>query len=339
MSVKRWLSQVLFLSLGVSSAASCGSTTQSKGCTAGTSAACAGPGGCQGFQLCAADGASYGACNCGALDGGYDFPSSGDHSGLLGATCSSVADCRLGLSCLTSGSTAIQGEGPSAGLCVISCAGNHAGCTASEPNSTCVVLDDNGTPSVPDDDAAFCLPTCKLGPAVASDDKCRSRVDLVCSETATGAGAGYCRPACRNDVDCAPRVCDLKTGLCGDTAGVGQPIGAACDPQNPDCADGCISHGATYAECSGVCSFGTPGCGQTQSSPPFDFYCDLDPSTNSGPGDLGYCSKLCDCDGDCGRPDAVCQPETALTAKTGRAGVCGSKTYASGGPRPNLPCK
>jgi hypothetical protein len=339
MSAMRWLSQLLLLSLGVFAAASCGNTTQSKGCTAGTSAACAGPGGCQGFQVCAADGASYGACDCGALDGGYTFPSAGDHSGLLGATCASVADCRLGLSCLTSGSTAIQGEGPSAGLCVISCAANHAGCAASEPNSTCVVLDDNGTPSVPDDDAAFCLPTCKLGPAAASDDKCRSREDLVCSETATGAGAGYCRPACRNDVDCAPRVCDLKTGLCGDTAAVGQPIGSTCDPENSDCAGGCIAHSSTYAECSGVCSFGTPGCGQTQSSPPFDFYCELDPSTNSGPGDLGYCSKLCDCDDDCGRADAVCQPETALAAETGRAGVCASTMYASGGPRPNLPCK
>jgi len=88
-----------------------------------------------------------------------------------------------------------------------------------------------------------------------------------------------------------------------------------------------------------VCSFDTSGCGQSQSSPPFDFYCYLDPSTNSGPGDLGYCTKLCDCDSDCGRPDAVCQPETTLSAKTGRAGVCGSTMFASGGPRPNTPCK
>lgn len=339
MSVTRWLGQVVFLALGASLLVNCGSTESKAGCKAGASVACAGPGGCQGSQTCAADGASYSACDCGALDGGRDFPSAGDHSGLLGATCQSVADCRIGLSCLASNTSFIQGEGPSAGLCVVSCAADHASCTGFDPNSTCVVLDDGGTPTVPDDDAAFCLPTCKLGPAPASDDKCRGRVDLVCSETAAGAGAGYCRPACRSDVDCAPRFCDLKTGLCGDAAPTGQPIGSTCDPQNSDCAGGCISHTATYAECSGVCSYGTPGCGQGQSSPPFDFYCYLDPSTNSGPGDLGYCSKLCDCDTDCGRADAVCQPETTLAPKTGRAGVCGSATFTSGAPRPNTPCK
>jgi len=257
---------------------------------------------------------------------------------LLGADCEGDGDCRSGLTCWAAASTSVLGEGPSAGLCVASCAKNPKACAAIDPNSTCVELDNNGTPADTTDDAAYCLPNCKLGPPTASDDKCRARLDLVCSETAQGAGAGYCRPACRSDVDCAPRVCDLKTGLCGDAAPSGEAIGSNCDPKSPNCAGGCISHSATYAECSGVCSFNTPGCGQTNSTPPYDFFCTLDPATNSGPGDLGYCSKLCNCDDDCGRADSVCEPITALATKTGRKGVCSAKTYASGEVRTHLPC-
>ena len=58
----------------------------------------------------------------------------------------------------------------------------------------------------------------------------------------------------------------------------------------------------------------------------------------SGDGDLGYCSKLCDCDKDCGRADAVCEPQPSLTATTGRHGVCGSATFPTGAPRKNTPC-
>jgi hypothetical protein len=34
----------------------------------------------------------------------------------------------------------------------------------------------------------------------------------------------------------------------------------------------------------------------------------------------------------------VCEPLPELEAKTGRAGICGSKTLSSGGARPNVPC-
>jgi hypothetical protein len=64
----------------------------------------------------------------------------------------------------------------------------------------------------------------------------------------------------------------------------------------------------------------------------------MDPTTGSGEGDLGYCQKLCDCDDDCDRADAVCEQKDTLPASTGRLGVCGSREYTNGELRPNTPC-
>jgi hypothetical protein len=224
-------------------------------------------------------------------------------------------------------------------LCVLDCARDASVCEAADASSKCVVLDDKGTTDKADD-VAFCLPRCALGDPATNDDKCRGRIDLVCNEDTAGTGLGYCRPACRADLDCGTRRCDLRTGLCSDMPPAGDPIGAACDVGMSKCAGGCIDHGSNYAECSGVCSFGTPGCGQDPSAaPPYNFFCYLDPSGRGGAGDLGYCTRVCDCDDDCARADAVCEPQDSLKAKTGRAGVCASKTFASGGTRPSIPCK
>jgi hypothetical protein len=258
---------------------------------------------------------------------------------LSGAICQDDGDCRAGLACLTAGSTSLAGEGPSAGLCLADCGRDRSACQAVDAATQCVVLDDGGTAETADDDA-FCLPTCQLGAPAPNDDKCRGRVDLVCSEATAGTGLGFCRPACRGDIDCGSRRCNLRTGLCSDEPPSGPGIGAACDPAAPQCAGGCIEHGPTYAECSGVCRLNSPGCGQLPSSdPPYDFWCYLDPSSRGGDGDLGYCTRLCDCDDDCDRADAVCDPDGDLAGETGRKGVCASKLYASGGERPGAPCK
>jgi hypothetical protein len=304
-------------------------------CTPGRSIACTGVDNCDGRQICDKAGATYGACMCA---GDETFASAGPASGLLGATCRDDGDCRAPYSCLPSTSEGIEGEGPSAGLCVLECARDASICERADAAAKCVVLDDRGT-SDNVDDAAFCLPTCTLGDPKADDDKCRGRVDLVCSEEIAGTGLGYCRPACRSDLDCGDRRCNLRTGMCGSQPPDGAGIGSACDPTAPACAGGCIEHGASYAECSGVCRLGTPGCGQaTGDGPPFNFYCYLDPAGKGGNGDLGYCAKLCDCDDDCERADAVCEAESSLTEATGRKGVCASKVFGSGAARPHLPC-
>jgi hypothetical protein len=314
----------------------CGSSAP--GCVPGQSIACS-LGTCDGFQVCRSDGKSYGECVCGAGPNTV-FPQTGPNSGLIGAACASSGNCREGLGCLTSSSRVLGGEGPSAGICLARCVPDYDFCQELDARSKCIVLSDGGTPGQDADDIAYCLPGCELGTQPNEEDKCRGRIDLVCAESPAGSGVGYCRPACRADVDCDGRFCNLATGLCGDIPFSGDPIGAACDPEASavSCAGGCIDHGAGYSECSGVCSYGTAGCGETGASLPLDTFCFLDPTTGSGAGDLGYCAKLCDCDDDCGRDDAVCEPQPDLEESTGRVGVCGSRTFSSGGDRDNTPC-
>ena len=307
-------------------------------CVPGQSIACS-RGDCDGHQICEPDGKSYGECQCGGSPEG-NFPKTGPNSGLIGAACASNADCRKGLDCLTSDSNVISGQGPSSGLCLSRCLPEHDFCQELDARSKCIVLDDSGTPSEELDDVAYCLPGCELGAQPNELDKCRSRPDLVCTEALIGSGVGYCRPACRGDVDCGSRFCDLGTGLCADARPKGDPIGAECDPNasSTTCAGGCIAHAGSYAACSGACSYDTPGCGQIGEDRPLDFFCYLNPSAATGAGDLGYCARACDCDDNCDREDAVCEPDPVLAEKTGRPGVCGSKTFPSGGARPNTPC-
>jgi hypothetical protein len=62
----------LFFFVVFAGACSGGSTSSSPpGCVPGSTQTCFGPGACSGAQVCAADGASYGACDCGA-DAGTD---------------------------------------------------------------------------------------------------------------------------------------------------------------------------------------------------------------------------------------------------------------------------
>ncbi len=328
----------LFTALLALSVGGCGSKSAGKtgtGCVSGESIACAGVHGCPGYQVCRSDGSGYEPCTCG--DGGSRaFPQVGPYSGLLGAACSTNDDCRTGFDCVAASSNLIKGEGPSSGMCLQQCIVAHDFCTSVDATAQCVVLDDKGTADT-SDDLSYCMPGCKIGKQPASADKCRGRVDLVCSETPVGSGAGYCRPACRNDVDCAPRKCDLRTGLCGDATPSGDPIGIACAPGSATCAAACYAASDTFDECSGVCSYGTEGCGQT-TFPPLDFFCAIPVAAGSGPGDLGYCAKLCDCDDDCGRQDAVCEAESSLVSSAGRHGYCASKALPTGGTRTGLPC-
>jgi hypothetical protein len=271
-------------------------------CVPGQSIECS-RGSCTGHQVCRDDGKSFGECRCSGTSG--DFPETGPYSGLIGATCTTTEDCREGLDCLTVESSLINGEGPSAGICLARCLPEHDFCTELDARSRCIVLDDGGTPAQPLDDVAYCLPGCVIGTQPNEEDKCRGRIDLVCSEFPTGSGVGYCRPACRGDIDCGSRYCDLATGFCADRPFAGEPIGAPCDSISTtrSCAGGCIEHGSSYAECSGVCSYGTAGCGQTGATLPLDNFCYLDPTSRSGAGDLGYCVRVCDCDDDCERAD------------------------------------
>jgi len=314
----------------------CGSPSAS--CVAGESHACEGSG-CSGHQVCAADGQSYGSCLCDTANG--VFPSTGPNSGLIGAACRSNSDCRLGLECIGSSGSLASGQGPSAGMCLARCLPDHDFCKGLDALSTCIVVDNGGTPGVTTDDLAYCMPGCTLGTQATELDKCRGRSDLACTEKQAGSSSGYCRPACRSDLDCRPRFCDLSTGLCGDSASTGDGIGASCTESaaTSTCSGGCIALQAGYSECSGVCRYATPGCGQVNTDTQLDYYCLHKSADIVGDGDLGYCARLCDCDADCQRSDAVCEPKSELLALAGRKGVCGSKLLSSGALRKNIPCQ
>jgi hypothetical protein len=334
---RRVLSKLLASALTLQLIISCGSSTSH--CVPGQSIACSGTG-CTGHQVCAANGESYEQCVCDNGSAGQ-FPATGPNSGLIGAACTDASGCRTGLECITSHSTYLDGEGPSSGMCLAQCVPGHDFCKGLDATSQCIVLDNGGPPANTGIIIAYCLPGCQLGTQPNEADKCRGRSDLVCSESPAGSGSGFCRPVCRSDVDCDGRFCDLSTGLCGDAARTGDPIGAVCSATtvlSTSCAGGCLPITTSYAECSGVCSYDTPGCGQTNSTTKLAYYCYIDPTNGSGAGDLGYCAKLCDCDSDCGRTDAVCEPVSTITSTTGRGGVCGSKTLPSGASRANHPC-
>jgi hypothetical protein len=307
-------------------------------CVPGQSIACS-RGTCEGYQVCNAEGSAYDECRCGGPDAG-EFPAGGPNSGLIGAACTSSADCREGFDCLSSESRLINGQGPSGGICLAKCIPEHDFCKGLDARSKCIVLYDGGTPSDKLDDVTYCLPGCETGTQPNELDKCRRRADLVCAEAPAGAGVGFCRPACRSDVDCGSRFCDLGTGLCGDQPQPGGEIGSVCNQGSDStvCAGGCIDLGSSHAECSGVCSYGTAGCGQETEDGPLDYFCFHGPAAGSGEGDLGYCARLCDCDDDCERDDSVCEPRDALPESTRRAGVCSPTTYPNGDPRPNTPC-
>ncbi len=315
----------------------CGHSSSGGSCVKGQQDKCFGAGQCAGYQVCGADG-TYGACICGDADAGSrPFPHTGPLSGLLGAACGSSADCRHGLECVDKDSKLIHGEGPSSGMCLSRCViGHEELCSSVDATARCLVLDDGGT-SDTSDDLAYCLPGCNLGDQPASADKCRGRVDLVCTASTAGSKIGYCSPSCRSNLDCAPRFCDLGTGLCADSAPAGDPIGTSCDSKSSKCAGGCVQQGSGFWECTGLCSYGTQGCGQNDEFP-LDYFCSIGASSASADGDLGYCAKLCDCDADCNRPDAVCQAQHDLIARAGRQGLCVSKVGANGTARTGISC-
>ena len=333
MTMKATVSLLVFGAALSSLPAGCGA--EDSGCVAGQSVACAGNLGCPGHQVCKADGSGYAPCKCGGdlPDGG--FTQTGPQSGRLGAACNGDAQCRAGLTCLTERSTAIDGQGPAKGICTADCSTDASVCAGFEPESVCQAIS-VGKPG----GAAYCFAGCSLGEPGFGADKCRGRSDLACSETAAGSGQGYCRPACQNDPHCGSRFCDLSTGLCGDAKRTGDAVGAYCDANQPSCAGACLPHGG-YSECSGACTLGAVGCGENRDDgPPYDAFCLLEPSSLSALGDLGYCAKLCDCDGECGRPDAVCQPLAAQQrSETGRKGSCASTTFVGGSVRPGIPCQ
>lgn len=311
-------------------------------CVPGRQTECAGPHGCPGHQQCDDQGNRFLECTCDpggtvppfTIDAGPD----GTPPNMLGAPCITDKDCGPRLFCLASGSKTIFDEGPSNGLCVADCAKDATVCADLDPTSICRTFDDAGTPTSPSDDIAYCTRGCTTG-APSGFQKCFGRPDVACIALGPGTTKGTCIPACRNDADCSPRYCDLGSGFCADGPRKGSAIGEACSASTKDTCSGFCNVTGSYGVCSGFCSNGSVGCGET-SGPPFDQFCVFPQSTDGAwnGGDFGYCGKLCDCDDDCGRADSVCSPlPEAQATGTGRKGVCRSALIGND-PRPGIPC-
>jgi hypothetical protein len=65
--------------------------TRASGCVAGQSIGCVGPSGCEGYQICADDGASYGSCQCGSKSSGSSNSTTSTNVGAGGASSRNTA--------------------------------------------------------------------------------------------------------------------------------------------------------------------------------------------------------------------------------------------------------
>jgi MYXO-CTERM domain-containing protein len=251
----------------------------------------------------------------------------------IGGACAKPSDCPAGVTCLLPSSTKLGGGGPAKGLCTVDCSINgQADCDAVDPGSLCLA---NG-------EIGYCFESCIGGDPLPGTTKCKDRPDMACTPASTGDA--YCKPTCRGNSDCAPRLCDPVSGLCVDTQTGSKPIGSACDPNaaTNDCAGSCLPGGnpptSDNSMCSAACSIGEPGA------------CDVDPKSTSlplaacllaaypgeGKGDIGGCAQLCSCDNDCLNKSFVCGAVDLATV--GRAGMCVPGTDSTGAPVTGISC-
>ncbi len=358
------------LFLVISGASACGGTSDTQNTAGGTGGASAGAGGMSGGTSTggagaggtgamggsATGGAGGGVGGTGGVGGGNPTGGAGGTGGTpmvndrLGRSCTTDAECGVGLGCVAPDSRSFDGQGPAGGLCTADCAGNLERCSALDPTSVCLSFD-NGN--------AFCIPGCTFGPTSLTSfasNKCHGRSDVACSPLTDNSGVVVpaCIPQCNSDADCGALFCDPATGLCGTTPRAGDPVGAPCLPPAPGGAETCRGScgnfalgtmGNTTSMCGercttgagnsgqGSCGWNGPGTGPADAFCLFAFGAVID---NGGPGfgDLGSCAPLCSCNADCANTDLICNPvdNAAFTMTTGREGVCSDPTEPDGSP-------
>ncbi len=228
--------------------------------------------------------------------------STGSSLFTLGFPCEDDVFCGMGSHCVTAiANDPVFGGGAANGYCTHPCM-SDAECDG--PGSTCVFPDGGGT--------GECLLGCVFGdpPLFSLNDpldpsKCRGREDLRCQQLPDGSEV--CVPTCGSDAQCAGGFCDPKTGACVGVKPVGDPLGAACDPDAmvTSCQGICIQITGGKTMCTQTCTMGgeVPNeaeCGGSQSG-----ICIYSPS-GTGVGDMGFCAQACAQQDACQTPDFFC---------------------------------
>ena len=344
----------------VQALASCGSDDDgSSVCVPNQSQACTGASQCVGFQTCAADGKSFGDCDCSSGGTGGSGGSSGTGGSGGGAGASNAGTSGMGTGALFPGAVGIpcdaanacpgapmvcieetsntefQFGGPQGGYCSVPCTVN-TDCTDVDRDSRCNTA------------LGYCLALCQPG-AGADLVKCGSDRAQYCVPINDAGTIGACLPGCSTDAACGDgRFCDPGfPGLCVDTAPPGGAVGAPCTVANAatDCASGlCIEYAdrtdpslTAGTFCSANCIAGVNStCGYD-----VDFggvrpaACFEAQFVDGGVGDIGVCFPLCDETADCAQAadgwTCLPFPDPAAIEQIGRQGECVPPDANAGG--------
>lgn len=275
------------------------SATSRPSCVSGAKHDCQGKSGCLGVQECTDDG-TWGGCSCEAVIDKGNLPS-------VGANCSDDAGCPKGGRCLLPDSQDWLGGGPPEGLCVADCSADVKACD-NFGNAVCVSslkLGRSGAIS------ALCMPTCETNSGSVEVPACSGVPSSAC-EPLEGESSGFCRPFCRFDGDCPSGHCDRQVGVCVSEAqsSAGVSFGASCDVDRTNCEGVCVNlspdPNAVLSICSNRCTLGTYDECAVAGVIPQASTCAF-AVTSSVPGNLGYCTPLCDCNADCPAAGFICR--------------------------------
>lgn len=292
-------------------------------CFHGDQDTCVGADGCTGIRQCKSSG-TWGSCSCASTA-----------MVTLGGACAEDSDCSTGAFCLLPDSTGWLGGGPPTGICVADCTDDVTICDAFA-NGTCVAAERSGV-GVPN---ALCMPKCDLSDGTAASMVCRTTPSSAC-EPLDATSEGFCRPFCQFDGDCPSGHCDRQVGVCLADAPAQQPLtfGSNCDPSSPTCDGVCLQLGTNASICSNRCVFGTATECAVDGASPLAGVCAY-PASEANPGNLGYCTPLCDCNSDCVASGFVCDAfsSTATASILSHKGMCVPAIDSTGSARAGLTC-
>jgi hypothetical protein len=304
-------------------------------CRANSTTSCTAPSGCRGIQICQADG-SFSSCDC----------ASDPNAPLLGGPCTDNATCPDGAFCLLPTSTEWLGGGAPQGLCVADCSANIDLCKGYSGAECVSSLRSAGeTPK-----RALCMPTCNLSVGNKQAFTCNSVPSSACEplDNTPGIVEGYCRPLCKFDSECTTGHCDRQFAVCVTQSPPATLAGFGDSCKNTSECDGTCLHLGGNGICTNRCIYGYADqygediteCG-LEGAPAFAGVCLY--AATPAPGNLGYCTPLCDCNDDCLASGFVCRAfstagDAGTTSVLGHRGMCVAAQDGNGYVSPGTPC-